>query len=257
MKYLILINGERAYVYSEENHIVRVRKQEGSESRPLKEVNDCGKLWNWIKDNAGWTKEDRQDVMILASVEENAACVKLMEFAKTLQLDQWVEQPTKWSESQLEEFLKEKFPALKGLHFEQGGVVKDSSGVKFKALGLYEGFKLVPPKPRALVLKKSIDKQENHTDHFEGIAFARKKTQKEREKPKAIAPSKQNPEVEIHSINKKAFKKVQNEEQRDQGFVSNLQKEAKLDIKEATDQQRHAFLKKKAKDYVFTVEGND
>lgn len=266
MKYLIRIEKDRndkirAFLYTGDGMDMEVKKPGGSRSIHVDTEQERKYLWNWIRENEGWSENERQDIIILAEETGRTAAEALVQEAKNLQLDEMIVKPTEWSESQVRWFLYTYVVQDNGMFYQKDTrrFILPSSSQKVEFYGLYDDMNLKPAekKPKAFKKKPSMPIVEKKPEAKKPISTAAQgQTSK-------LAP-KYEPRVFVkHNVPpapKAAAKVLSQPTVQKTDASADKEKMPKPDGKvtpQATDAQRHEFLKKQAEGYVFTVGNKD
>lgn len=165
MKYLIRIEKDRndkirAFLYVGDGMDMEVKKPGGSRSIHVDTEQERKHLWNWIRENEGWSENERQDIIILAEEAGRMAAEALVQEAKNLKLDGMIVKPTEWGESQVLRFLRTYVLQDNGMFYQKDTrkFILPASGKKLDFYGLYDDMALKPAekKPKALKKKPSM-----------------------------------------------------------------------------------------------------
>lgn len=241
MKYLIKIEDKndkiRVILYAGDGMDMEVKKPGGRRSIHIDTEKEQQYLWDWIKENEGWSENERQDIIILAEEAGRAAAEALVQEAKNMKLDEMIVKPTEWSESQVQRFLSIYVQPDNGMFYQKntGKFILPASGRKLDVLGLYDDMALKPAEKKPKALKKKPSQQA--VPKTEPPVFVKHKTA-----PKAVSPVPSQPKVS--KVSSPAAK----------GKTAKIEAHV---TPQATDAQRHEFLKKQAEGYVFTVGNKD
>lgn len=263
MKYLIRIEkGKndkiRAFLYAGDGMDMEIKKPGGSRSIHIDTEQERKYLWNWIKENEGWSENERQDIIILAEETGRAAAETLVQQAKKMKLDEMIVKPTEWGESQILRFLRTYVLQDNGMFYQKNTrkFVFPASGRKLDFFGLYDDMGLKPAEKKPKALKKTLSKP----------AVQKKPDVKKPASPAAhVQPSRPAPKDEPRVFVKHRVvptPKAVSQASKVSKAASSAPKEKISKLEEqvtpqATDAQRHEFLKKQAEGYVFTVGNKD
>lgn len=260
MKYLIRIEKDRndkirAFLYAGDGMDMEVKKPGGSRSIHVDTEQERKYLWNWIREN------ERQDIIILAEEAGRTAAEALVQEAKNLKLDGMIVKPTEWGESQVLRFLRTYVLQDNGMFYQKDTrkFILPASGRKLNFYGLYDDMALKPAekKPKALKKKPSMPIVQKKPEAKKPISTAAQgQTSKSETKAEPRVFVKHN----VPPAPKAASKVLSQPTVQKTDAPAEKEKMPKLDEKvtpQATDAQRHEFLKKQAEGYVFTVGNKD
>lgn|GEM_PF-5503320 len=266
MKYLIRIEKDRndkirAFLYVGDGMDMEVKKPGGSRSIHVDTEQERKHLWNWIRENEGWSENERQDIIILAEEAGRTAAEALVQEAKNLKLDGMIVKPTEWGESQVLRFLRTYVLQDNGMFYQKDTrkFILPASGKKLDFYGLYDDMALKPAekKPKALKKKPSMPIVQKKPETKKPASTAEQGQSSKSE-------TKAEPRVFVkHNVppaSKAASKVLSKPKVQKTAAPAEKGKMPKPDGKathQATDAQRHEFLKKQAEGYVFTVGSKD
>lgn len=266
MKYLIKIEKDRndkirAVLYAGDGMDMEVKKPGGSRFIHVDTEQERKYLWNWIRENEGWSENERQDIIILAEEAGRTAAEALVQEARNLKLDEMIVKPTEWGESQVLRFLRTYVLQDNGMFYQKNTrkFILPASGRKLNFYGLYDDMALKPAekKPKALKKKPSMPIVQKKPEAKKPVSTAAQG------QPSKSAP-KDEPRVFVkHNVPptpEAASKVLSKPKVQKTDAPAEKEKMPKSDGKvtpQATDAQRHEFLKKQAEGYVFTVGNKD
>ena len=266
MKYLIRIEKDkndkiRAFLYAGDGMDMEVKKPGGSLYIHVDTEQERKHLWNWIRENEGWSENERQDIIILAEEADRTAAEALVQEARNLKLDEMIVKPTEWSESQVRRFLHTYVVQDNDTFYQQDTrkFILPASGRELNFYGLYDDMALKPAekKPKALKKKPSMPIVQKKPEAKKPVSTAA-----QGQPSKSV--TKAEPRVFVkHNVPpapKAASKVLSQPTVQKTDAPAEKGKMPKPDGKvtpQATDAQRHEFLKKQAEGYVFTVGNKD